>query len=239
AIEEEGDGAWGKKRWHLRVGFYAIDACLGLLAAQATTLLITYVLKVCVGRPRPNYFALRFFSDHAANGQNFDHESVLSWPSGHTATSMAGLLFLAYVLWCDLMALVKWRRRAHPKTTLILAVLGGFVIVTLPLSGFLVGVTRIRDYWHRPDDVLAGLVLGMVCAHWSFRFMVLMPFSHEVGSPQWTSEPAWVEEEERKWEEEEEEFRMCPWRYRPGAPRKRVASVEAANKAARRFPGEV
>ena len=79
----------------------------------------------------------------------------------------------------------------------------------------------------------------MVCAHWSFRFMVLMPFNHEIGTPQWSPEPAWVEEEERKWEEEEEEFRMCPWRYRPGAPRKRVASVEAADKAARRFPGEV
>ena len=69
--------------------------------------------------------------------------------------------------------------------------------------------------------------------------MVLMPFSHEIGTPQWSSEPTWVEEEERKWEAEEEEFRMCPWRFRPGAPRKRVASVEDADMAARRLPGEV
>lgn len=44
--------------------------------------------------------------------QDFDHESVLSWPSGHAAASMAGLLFIAYVLWSDLMALVKVGLRA-------------------------------------------------------------------------------------------------------------------------------
>lgn len=37
--------------------------------------------------------------------QDFTHWSKTSWPSGHAATAMAGLLFLAYVLWRDLAAL--------------------------------------------------------------------------------------------------------------------------------------
>lgn len=65
--------------------------------------------------------------------------------------------------------------------------------LTRPFSSY---PHRIRDYWHRPDEVLAGLVLGAAFAHWSFRFVVLMPFSHEVGSPQWVPKPRWVSEEE-------------------------------------------
>lgn len=36
--------------------------------------------------------------------KDFEHWSVTSWPSGHAATAMSGLLFLAYVLWRDLAA---------------------------------------------------------------------------------------------------------------------------------------
>lgn len=41
--------------------------------------------------------------------KDFDHWSTTSWPSGHAATAMSGLLFLAYVLWRDLGALVMVR----------------------------------------------------------------------------------------------------------------------------------
>ncbi|CAM9532545.1 unnamed protein product, partial [Sphacelaria rigidula] len=192
------EGAWGKKRWHLRVGFYSLDTCLGLTASLATALAFTAVTKVLTGRPRPNYFALRAFSERAASGKDYVVESVLGWPSRTAAVSMAGLLFLAFVLWRDLMALVQasWRRRSHPRVTLVLAVLGGFALATVPLAAILMGITRIRDFWHRPDDVLAGLVLGAVCAFWSFRFVVVMPFNHEIGAPEWTPEPTWVLEEE-------------------------------------------
>lgn len=39
-------GAWGKERWHLRVGFYSLDTCLGLAASLVTTLMFTAVFKV-------------------------------------------------------------------------------------------------------------------------------------------------------------------------------------------------
>lgn len=40
--------SWGKARWHLRVGFYALDSILGLGASVVTATLFTYVAKVCM-----------------------------------------------------------------------------------------------------------------------------------------------------------------------------------------------
>lgn len=79
--------------------------------------------------------------------------------------------------------------------------------------------TRIREYWHRPDDVLVGFVIGLAAAHWSFQFVVLMPFRHEIGSPEWTMDPKWLDDEEEQWEEEEELLRLCGWTLGTGKKR--------------------
>lgn len=89
---------------------------------------------------------------------------------------------------------------------------------------------RIRDYWHRPDDVLAGLILGAAAAHWSFRFVVMMPFDHEIGTPEWTPHPKWVEEEEKQWEEEEEAMVGCLWKGRR-TKHARVRAMDDPSKA--------
>ncbi|CAM9578324.1 unnamed protein product [Ascophyllum nodosum] len=230
--QSENQAAWGKRRWHLRVGFFALDSFLGLGASVVTATLFTYVAKasrgdVTTGRPRPNYFALRLFSEYAANGDDFKNHSIEGWPSVHASSAMAGLLFLALVLWQDLLALMRWRRHSHPRVTLVLTVLGGFAIAGLPMSAILIGVSRIRDYAHYPDDVLAGLALGTATAYWSFRFLVIMPFRHEIGSPQWRKVPRWVEEEEREWAQEEGEvMRLCPWKGRKRRGRIRYESAD-------------
>jgi hypothetical protein len=42
------------------------------------------------------------------------------------------------------------------------------VIAMLPLGGAVwIGASRLQDYWHHPDDVAAGFVLGIVMA-WLF-----------------------------------------------------------------------
>lgn len=91
-------------------------------------------------------------------------------------------------------------------------------------------IRRIRDYWHRPDDVLAGLVLGAAAAHWSFRFVVMMPFDHEIGTPEWTPHPKWVEEEEKQWEKEEEAMVGCLWKGRR-PKHARVRAMDDPSKA--------
>lgn len=57
-------------------------------------------------------------------------------------------------------------------------------------------------------------MIGLAAAHWSFQFVVLMPFRHEIGSPEWRMNPKWLEDEEKQWEEDEEEMRLCGWRGR-------------------------
>lgn len=95
---------------------------------------------------------------------------------------------------------------------------------------------RIREYWHRPDDVLVGFVIGLAAAHWSFQFVVLMPFRHEIGSPEWKMDPKWLEDEEEQWEEEEELLRLCGWasgkkRGKRGPPRIGASSTDDVDKA--------
>lgn len=41
-----------------------------------------------------------------------------------------------------LLLLLQWRRRAHPRLSLVLVMLGGFVVTLLPMSAILIGVTR-------------------------------------------------------------------------------------------------
>jgi len=50
-----------------------------------------------------------------AAAKDFNHWAITSWPSGHAATAMSGLLFLSYVLWRDLGALVMVRT-THTRT---------------------------------------------------------------------------------------------------------------------------
>lgn len=66
-------------------------------------------------------------------------------------------------------------------------------------------------------------MIGLAAAHWSFQFVVLLPFRHEIGSPEWRKDPKWLEDEEQGWEEEEELLRLCGWtrgrKKKRGAPR--------------------
>lgn len=67
-------------------------------------------------------------------------------------------------------------------------------------------------------------MIGVAAAHWSFRFVVVMPFTYEIGSPEWRKDPKWLDDEEKQWQEEEEELRLCGWKggvgkHRRGPPR--------------------
>lgn len=50
--------------------------------------------------------------------QDFSETMIRSWPSGHSSSSAAGLLFLTHVLWCDLLALLEVRDRAPGQRVL-------------------------------------------------------------------------------------------------------------------------
>lgn len=141
-------------------------------------------IKCYCGRLRPNFFALCDYKGYAATfdsevamasyldatktGRIGDasgclkqiHQSHLSFPSGHSSWSLAGLGFLALCM----CGIVKSRKASGAWQTC--AVAG-------PLSVALwICCTRLRDYWHNFDDVVAGAAIGALAAYWAFSIHV-------------------------------------------------------------------
>lgn len=104
-----------------------------LVTVVASQLVITNLIKVAVGRERPDVARLV-----SASG--------FSFPSGHTAASAA--LYAA-------IALVAGRRRGR-RTKAILAGAAGGIAVAVATSRVLLGA-------HWLTDVIAGLALGWAC----------------------------------------------------------------------------
>ena len=104
-----------------------------LVTVVASQLVITNLIKVAVGRDRPNVARLV-----SASG--------FSFPSGHTAASAA--MYAA-------IALVAGRQRSR-RTKAILAGVAGGIAVAVATSRVLLGA-------HWLTDVIAGLALGWAC----------------------------------------------------------------------------
>ena len=146
-------------------------ALLGLFASVASTGAATNLLKIGVGRPRPN-FAARCWPD--AQAPQFDARGVplcaanaagpmearKSWPSGHASVSSSGLCYLTF--WAaGKLRVFSPELAGHPSR---LAAAG------LPLSlAVFVAVSRVSDFYHHASDVLSGFALGTFLAYCHFR----------------------------------------------------------------------
>jgi diacylglycerol diphosphate phosphatase / phosphatidate phosphatase len=76
-------------------------------------------------------------------------EGYKSFPSGHASWSFAGLTFLSLYLSGKIQV---FDRKGH---------VAKLCVITLPLlAAALIGVSRIDDYWHHWEDVVAGSLLG-------------------------------------------------------------------------------
>ncbi|QRW14806.1 oligosaccharyl transferase subunit OST3/OST6 family protein [Ceratobasidium sp. AG-Ba] len=166
------------------------NSWLGLLLGLATTGSLTQVVKVTVGRPRPDLIDRCQPSSGAANASPYglvsadictsdDHERLKdgfrSFFSGHSSLSFAGLGFLSFYL-AGKMHLFD--ERGHT---------GKAWIALTPLTGaLLVAISRTMDYRHHWQDVLIGSVVGLVLSYFSYRQYypsLTSPFSHRPYSP--------------------------------------------------------
>lgn len=102
---------------------------IAIVLAYAVTDATVAVVKLVVSRPRPD--------------ENLTEASGFSFPSGHSATSMAvyGCLAFALARGC----------RGVPRAAFVLAGVG--IVVLIGLSRIYLGV-------HYPSDVLAGWITG-------------------------------------------------------------------------------
>ena len=138
-----------------------MDGISGLLASVALTLLVTEILKLAVGQPRPDYKEMRI--EDPLN-------SISSFPSGHSSVAFASFSYASLVMWHDVGAPLLKVPNMH---VLILPLV---LVCTAPLCiATWIAVTRVQDYYHRAVDILAGSIIGMTISVIIFSVHKLVP----------------------------------------------------------------
>jgi len=149
------------------------NSWLGLICATAYTGTVTNIVKVTVGRPRPDVIdrcqplpgshdAPVFGLVNASICTQTDRAILIdgwkSFFSGHSSLSFAGLGFLSFYLAGKLHL---FDRRGHA---------GKAWIALGPLAGAsLVAISRTMDNRHHWHDVLVGSLVGLLFAFFSYR----------------------------------------------------------------------
>ena len=138
---------------------------LALFISIGYTNLITNVVKLSVGRFRPDFISRCNPSSLVSStivcnpvSSRILNEGRKSFPSGHSSRSFSGLGYLALVL----VAQTK-SKHAHGRPFRMF-------IITLPLMcATLVAVSRLIDHRHHWEDVVVGSLLGLFMAYFSYR----------------------------------------------------------------------
>ncbi|KAK9894111.1 acid phosphatase/Vanadium-dependent haloperoxidase [Cystobasidium minutum MCA 4210] len=165
-------------------------AVLGEVLSLALTISITTVIKVLVGRPRPDIIARCRPESGAENGVPYGlvtsaictttnlgrlQEGFRSFPSGHASTAFAGLGFFAFYI-AGKMHLFD--QRGHTIKAWI---------TVIPFTGAaLIALTRVTDYRHHATDIIAGSLLGLGLSYFSYRLYyppLHHPMAHKAYSP--------------------------------------------------------
>ncbi|KAI8385014.1 phosphatidic acid phosphatase type 2/haloperoxidase, partial [Radiomyces spectabilis] len=150
------------------------NALLGrLFLALSMTIMTTVVIKVTVGRPRPDMLdrcqppkdipnpplGLQNYTICTTDVNSYKmKDGFKSFPSGHSSFSFAGLGFLSYYL-AGKMHLFD--ELGHTYKSFVFA---------LPLLGALmIAISRVCDYRHHWQDVFVGGLLGASFAYFAYR----------------------------------------------------------------------
>ncbi|KAI0341562.1 acid phosphatase/Vanadium-dependent haloperoxidase [Trametopsis cervina] len=155
-----------RSKWDFHVSL------LGLIFGLSLTGVVTEVVKLTVGRPRPDLIArciprsgsvdpplgLSTFEICTQTDWYKFHDGWRSFPSGHSSLSFAGLGFLTFYLAGKLHL---FDRKAYTvKVWLSLAPL---------LGAALVAISRTMDSRHHWQDVLTGSALGLTLSYLAYR----------------------------------------------------------------------
>jgi diacylglycerol diphosphate phosphatase/phosphatidate phosphatase len=148
---------------------YHTMSVLGLLLGVSLTYLITSILKVSVGKLRPDFKDRCKPSDVPSTDDKFGtilnctgdkkiiNEGRKSFPSGHTSSSFAGFAYSSLY--------IGYQLRLFSPHTFVLKTL--FFIIPWIIA-ILVAVTRIFDNKHHFSDIFSGAVIGIIFAFFSF-----------------------------------------------------------------------
>jgi len=148
------------------------NSLLGLTLSLSLTGSITNLVKVTVGRPRPDLLSrclpspgsmdpiwgLSNYTICTQASETILKDGFRSFPSGHSSLSFAGLGFLSFYVAGKLRL---WDERGYT---------GKAWLSLTPLVGAcLVAISRTMDYRHHWQDVLVGSLLGLALSYFSYR----------------------------------------------------------------------
>jgi len=151
---------------------------LAAIAGSSTSHLITEALKNRIGRLRPDFLS-RCQWDASQNACTGDIELILdgrrSFPSGHSSSAFAGMIFITWFLAGKTAALCF---NITPRSRFLRSRLGRLVVVLSPLFfSTWVALTRIEDYRHHREDVIVGALIGIFSGTISYLLYWPNPFS--------------------------------------------------------------
>lgn len=175
---------WRRSFWDLHA------SVLGLLLSVSLTTVFTQVVKVCVGRPRPDLIDRCQPVEGATNAAVYGLATVAictvqsghiiddgfkSFPSGHSSFAWAGLGYFALYL------SGKMHLFDHRGYTV-----KAWVAIAPLIGATLIAVSRTMDYRHHATDVIAGSILGALIAFTTYHLYypsLLSPKCHLPFSP--------------------------------------------------------
>uniref|UniRef100_A0A0K3CBR4 Phosphatidic acid phosphatase type 2/haloperoxidase domain-containing protein n=1 Tax=Rhodotorula toruloides TaxID=5286 RepID=A0A0K3CBR4_RHOTO len=188
---------WRRSFWDMHNGL------LGLLLSVSLTTVFTQVVKVTVGRPRPDLIdrcqPVSGASNHAVYGLatvalctvqtgHIIDDGFKSFPSGHSSFAWAGLGYFALYL-AGKMHLFDQRgssASALGRTAgadLTFASIKSWIAITPPIGATLIAVSRTMDYRHHATDVIAGGILGALIAIMTYHLYYPSLFSPQCHLP--------------------------------------------------------
>ncbi|BGO92312.1 hypothetical protein NBRC10512_007716 [Rhodotorula toruloides] len=172
---------WRRSFWDMHNGL------LGLLLSVSLTTVFTQVVKVTVGRPRPDLIdrcqPVGGASNHPVYGLatvalctvqtgHIIDDGFKSFPSGHSSFAWAGLGYFALYL-AGKMHLFD--QRGHT--------IKSWIAITPPIGATLIAVSRTMDYRHHATDVIAGGILGALIAIMTYHLYYPSLFSPQCHLP--------------------------------------------------------
>ncbi|KAI8330545.1 phosphatidic acid phosphatase type 2/haloperoxidase [Blakeslea trispora] len=146
---------------------------LGLCLGLSMTIMLTDVIKITAGRPRPDMlsrcqpaltavdptFGLSTIDICTSDiNSHMMRDGFKSFPSGHSSFSFAGLGYLALYLAGKIRMFDKFGYTYK-----------GFMFAFPVIGALLVAVSRTEDYRHHWQDVSIGAILGTICAYFAYR----------------------------------------------------------------------
>jgi len=143
---------------------------LMLVQSIGGAVLVTTVAKKQAGRPRPCFYAMCEWQNATEPAgctakTHTEWEARQSFPSGHSSFSFAGLLFLSLLLIDKFKVMGKKR-----KLPLSIPAAAWQLVACIPaFIAMWISITRVVDYWHNYDDILAGSVIGGLSATLAFN----------------------------------------------------------------------